>query len=188
MNCCLRVILAMSCLTLSVAYAAPQVHLQTSKGDIVLELEANAAPATVENFMNYVKSGAYDGTIFHRVIAEFMIQGGGFDPEYKRTPSEAPITNEADNGLRNLRGTIAMARTNDPHSASNQFFINLVDNDFLDHQSKSPAGWGYCVFGEVVEGMDVVDAIAELPTGPAGPFSSDVPLEGVVIERASIVE
>ena len=152
------------------AHAATTVRLETNQGDIVLELDEAAAPATVENFLSYVRQGSYDGTIFHRVIAGFMIQGGGFDTDYQQRPTLAPISNEADNGLKNVRGSIAMARTGDPHSATDQFFINLVDNDFLNFSSKDPMGWGYCVFGRVVEGMDVVDAIANVETtiGPDG--------------------
>ena len=161
-------------------YAAgnPKVKMATSKGDIVIELYADKAPVTVENFLRYVNDGAYDGTIFHRVIKGFMNQGGGFTPDLQKRP---PIKNEADNGLKNTRGTIAMARTSDPNSATNQFFINTADNDFLDHKSKSMQGWGYAVFGKVTEGMDVVDSIAGVKTGPRGPFRSDVPLENIEI-------
>ncbi len=177
------------CLLLSFsAQASTQVTLQTSMGTFVLELDEAAAPATVENFLGYVRRGDYEGTIFHRVIPGFMIQGGGFDSEFERGPTAAPITNEADNGLQNTRGTIAMARTGDPHSATNQFFINLADNDFLDHRGKNPSGWGYCVFGQVTEGMEVVDAIAALPRGAAGPFREDVPQQTVTIERATVSE
>jgi peptidyl-prolyl cis-trans isomerase B (cyclophilin B) len=162
---------------------APRVKLQTSLGDIVLELDPARAPATVENFLAYVRDGFYDGTIFHRVIEDFMIQGGGFSADYERRETRAPIRNEADNGLQNLRGTIAMARTGDPHSATAQFFINVKDNTFLDHTAPTPRGWGYCVFGRVVEGMETVDR-----TGAGGPFPKDAPLEAVVIERASLVD
>ena len=168
------------------ATANPRVALETNKGKIVLELDAAKAPKTVANFLEYVKSGHYDGTIFHRVIAGFMAQGGGFDTQMAQKPTRPPIANEADNGLKNARGTVAMARTSDPHSASSQFFVNLVDNTFLNYKSKTPQGWGYTVFGKVVEGMDVVDAIAKIKTGPRGPFSSDVPSEGVQITKATI--
>ncbi|HEX6202159.1 MAG TPA: peptidylprolyl isomerase [Thermoanaerobaculia bacterium] len=165
----------------------PRVQLETSHGAIVLELDSAKAPKTVENFLGYVRSGFFDGTIFHRVIPGFMIQGGGFTPDMQQKKTGAPIPNEADNGLDNRRGTIAMARTNDPHSATAQFFVNLVDNQPLDHTEKSLRGWGYAVFGEVVEGMDVVDRIARVPTGNAGQHQN-VPREPVVIERATVVE
>ena len=164
----------------------PRVALETNKGKIVLELDAVKAPKSTANFLEYVKSGHYDGTIFHRVIAGFMAQGGGFDGKMVQKETRAPIQNEADNGLKNKRGTVAMARTGDPHSATSQFFVNLVDNAFLDHKGKNPQGWGYTVFGKVVEGMDVVDAIAKIPTGGMGPFPSDVPREGVQITKASV--
>ncbi|MGI5939271.1 MAG: peptidylprolyl isomerase [Thermoleophilia bacterium] len=163
----------------------PQVTLATSKGDIVVELEAEKAPISTENFLAYADSGYFVGTIFHRVIPNFMIQGGGFDASMNQKPTSAPITNEADNGLRNERGTIAMARTPDPHSASSQFFINLKDNDFLDHTGKTPQGWGYAVFGRVVEGLDVVDAIGRVSTGQSG-MHSDVPAEPIVIETVTV--
>lgn len=162
------------------------VNLHTNFGIISLELDAEKAPKTVENFLAYVKDAHYDNTVFHRVIGNFMIQGGGFEPGMKQKDVRAPIDNEAANGLKNKRGTIAMARTNDPHSATAQFFINVVDNDFLDFKSPSGSGWGYCVFGKVVEGMDVVDAIRKVKTGNKG-FHSDVPLEDVIIEKAEIV-
>ncbi len=167
--------------------AHPRVLLQTSQGDILLELDAKAAPATVENFIQYVESGFYDGTIFHRVIADFMIQGGGFTRDFNKKQTRAAIKNEADNGLKNRRGTIAMARTSAPHSATAQFFINTVDNSFLNHSSPTTRGWGYAVFGKVVEGMDVVDKIRTTPTGSGGPFRKDVPRTAVVIEKASVV-
>lgn len=163
----------------------PRVTLATSMGDISIELDAAKAPVTAKNFLAYVESGHFDGTIFHRVIPDFMIQGGGFDCDMAQKASSTPITNEADNGLRNERGTLAMARTSDPHSASCQFFINLKDNRFLDHTAKTPQGWGYAVFGRVLEGMDVVDAIAQVKTGRSGPHS-DVPVEPVVIEKATV--
>ena len=162
------------------------VKLQTNLGTITLELDAEKAPKTVENFLAYVKAGHYDNTIFHRVIKNFMIQGGGFEPGMQQKPTNAPIENEAANGLKNKRGTIAMARTNDPHSATAQFFINVVDNDFLDFKSPSGSGWGYCVFGQVVEGMDVVDQIKAVRTGSKG-FHQDVPVDDVVIEKAEVV-
>ncbi|MEK8090641.1 peptidylprolyl isomerase [Thermithiobacillus plumbiphilus] len=164
----------------------PQVALHTNKGDIVLELDEAKAPKTVANFLEYVRSGHYNGTIFHRVINGFMIQGGGFDENMQQKDTRAPIENEADNGLKNDIGTIAMARTNDPHSASAQFFINVGNNDFLNHSGKTPQGWGYAVFGKVIEGMDVVNAIKDVPTGNKG-FHQDVPKENVVIESAEIV-
>jgi len=163
-----------------------KVALRTSAGDIVLELDSAKAPLTVENFVNYVKAGHYDGTIFHRVIKDFMIQGGGFDTKMSQKSTRAPIRNEANNGLKNVRGAIAMARTNDPHSASAQFFINTVDNDFLNFKGESMQGWGYAVFGQVVEGMDTVDKIRAVRTGRAG-MHSDVPLEAVVINKAEVI-
>lgn len=165
----------------------PRVRLQTSMGVIVVKLDHDKAPKTVDNFLRYVREGHYNGTIFHRVIPSFMIQGGGFTPDYKQKPVHDPIPNEADNGLPNDRGTIAMARTNDPHSATAQFFINVVDNDFLNHTAPTPRGWGYAVFGRVVEGMDVADKIAHVPTGAGGPFSKDAPRQAVVIEKATIL-
>ncbi|AIO41150.1 peptidyl-prolyl cis-trans isomerase [Burkholderia sp. AU19243] len=162
------------------------VELHTNHGVIKLELDAAKAPKTVENFLNYVKKGHYDGTVFHRVINGFMIQGGGFEPGLKQKPTDAPIDNEANNGLKNDNYTIAMARTNDPHSATAQFFINVNDNDFLNHSSPTPQGWGYAVFGKVVEGQDVVDKIKAVKTGNAG-FHQDVPTDDVVIEKAVVV-
>jgi peptidyl-prolyl cis-trans isomerase B (cyclophilin B) len=168
------------------APAAPRVAFETSKGRIVLELYPDKAPKSVANFLQYVKSGHYNGVIFHRVIDGFMIQTGGFTADMTQKPTQAPIQNEADNGLRNDRGTIAMARTGDPHSASAQFFINTVGNDGLNHKSKTPQGWGYTVFGKVVEGMDVVDAIAKVPTGMKKGFS-DVPVQPVTITKANVL-
>lgn len=165
----------------------PQVTLETSKGKIVLELFPDKAPLTVENFISYVKSGFYDGTIFHRVIKGFMIQGGGLTQAMDGKPTKPPVQNEADNGLKNERSTIAMARTNDPHSATAQFFINLVNNEFLNHKGKNPQGWGYAVFGKVTEGMDVVDSIAKVQTGTKGQFG-DVPVEPVMIQKATMKE
>lgn len=167
--------------------AAPKVRLDTSMGAIVLELNREKAPASVDNFLSYVKDGHYDGTIFHRVIGNFMIQGGGFTQDYRQKATKAPIKNEADNGLKNERGTVAMARTSDPHSATAQFFINVVDNDFLNFTAANSRGWGYAVFGKVVEGMDVVDKIRNTPTGSGGPFPTDVPREMVVIQKATVV-
>jgi cyclophilin family peptidyl-prolyl cis-trans isomerase len=163
----------------------PRVLLKTSEGDIVLELDHDKAPITVDNFLGYVKRGFYDGTIFHRSIKGFMIQGGGYTTDYEKKPTEAPIKNEADNGLKNVRGAIAMARTSDPNSATAQFFINTVDNLHLDFASPTDTGWGYAVFGKVVEGMDVVDRIQDIDTGPGGPFARDVPRKMVVIEKAT---
>ena len=163
------------------------IKMQTSMGDIEIELDAAKAPKTVENFLDYVKDGFYDGTIFHRVIDGFMIQGGGLEPGMKEKQTRAPIQNEADNGLPNERGTIAMARTNDPHSATAQFFINVADNAFLNFRSQSMDGWGYCVFGKVINGMDVVDAIKGVATTTKG-FHQDVPSDDVVIEKIEIIE
>ncbi len=163
------------------------IRMQTNHGAIVIELDAQKAPKTVANFIAYAKAGFYDGTIFHRVISGFMIQGGGFGPGMKQKPTQAPIENEAVNGLRNNRGTLAMARTNDPHSATAQFFINLVDNDFLNFTAPTPRGWGYCVFGRVTEGMDVVDKIKGVATGSRDGHQ-DVPVTDVVIERVEVVE
>lgn len=166
---------------------SPRVLIQTSLGDITLELDAVNAPTTAGNFLAYVNSGYFDGTIFHRVIPGFMIQGGGFTADMRQKSTQPPITNEADNGLKNDRGTIAMARTSEPHSASSQFFINLHDNDFLNHTSKSAQGWGYAVFGKVVDGMDVVDAIAQVATGRHGSHS-DVPVEPVIMTKVGAIE
>lgn len=162
---------------------APRVVLETNHGNIILELYPDKAPQSVGNFLAYVDEGYYSGTIFHRVIDGFMIQGGGFADDMTQKSAKNGVPNEADNGLKNSRGTVAMARTTDPHSATSQFFINLVDNAPLDHTDKTPRGWGYTVFGKVVEGMDVVDAIAKAPTGTVGPFR-DVPSETVVIVSA----
>lgn len=164
----------------------PVVELDTNMGAIVIELNEEKAPKTVENFLNYVKSGHYDGTIFHRIIDGFMIQGGGMDAEMNEKSTNAPIENEADNGLKNDKGTIAMARTQDPHSATSQFFINVKDNDFLNHSGKNMQGWGYTVFGKVTSGMDVIDKMRGVPTGRFG-MHADVPKEPVVINSATIV-
>ncbi len=162
---------------------APRVAFETSLGRIVVELAPKEAPKTVDNFLGYVRAGHYDGTVFHRVIDGFMIQGGGFEPGMKQKPTQEPVENEANNGLKNAAGSIAMARTSDPHSATAQFFINVSDNDFLDYPGQD--GWGYCVFGRVVEGMDVVDAIKGVKTSNKG-FHQNVPVEDVVIERAEV--
>lgn len=167
--------------------AHPRVILETNKGNIVLELDMAKAPVTTENFLSYVKDGFYNGVIFHRVIKRFMIQGGGFEPGLKQKETKAPIKNEADNGLANNKYTIAMARTSDPHSASAQFFINTNDNDFLNFTAPTPQGWGYAVFGKVIEGTDIVDAIEGVRTGSRG-FHQDVPVEDIVINKASVVE
>lgn len=161
-----------------------RVTLSTTLGDIVIELYNTRAPITVANFVGYVNSGHYEGTVFHRVIPGFMAQGGGFTPQLRKKPTLPPILNEADNGLKNKRGTIAMARTNDPHSASTQFFINFSNNDMLDHSSKTTRGWGYAVFGKVIKGMEVVDKMATIPTRGRGPFRGDVPSETIEITGA----
>ena len=162
------------------------VKLTTNHGDIVLELDAEKAPETVKNFLAYVEAGHYNNTVFHRVINGFMIQGGGFEPGMKQKPCGEPIQNEANNGLKNVAGTVAMARTNAPHSATAQFFINVADNDFLNHRSPDMQGWGYCVFGKVSEGMDVVEKIKGVKTGSSG-FHQDVPKDDVVIQSAEII-
>ncbi|HXD06279.1 MAG TPA: peptidylprolyl isomerase [Burkholderiaceae bacterium] len=162
------------------------VELQTNQGSIRLELDDAKAPETVSNFIKYVEAGHYDGTVFHRVIKGFMIQGGGFEGGMKQKPTNAPVKNEAANGLKNAKYTVAMARTSDPHSATAQFFINTNDNEFLNFKSESPQGWGYAVFGKVVSGNEVIDAIEKTRTGKRG-FHDDVPLEDVVIERATVV-
>ena len=164
----------------------PVVELDTNMGAIVIELNEEKAPKTVENFLNYVKSGHYDGTIFHRIIDGFMIQGGGMDAEMNEKATNAPVENEADNGLKNDKGTIAMARTQDPHSATSQFFINVKDNDFLNHSGKNMQGWGYTVFGKVTSGMDVIDKMRGVPTGRFG-MHADVPNEPVVTNSATII-
>ncbi len=171
----------------SAAAEAPQVKIETNMGDIIVLLEPDKAPKTVANFLTYVKDGFYSNTIFHRVISNFMIQGGGFTTDYQRKPTRAMIENEADNGLSNVRGSIAMARTMDPHSATAQFFINVKDNNFLDFTSKSPRGWGYTVFGRVIKGMDVVNRIRSVATGPGGPFPSDAPQEPVIIKSMTLL-
>ena len=187
----MRWLMVLATLLSTVALAAnPQVRLDTSKGEIVLELYPDRAPATVANFLSYVQDGFYNGTVFHRIIPNFMIQGGGFDQQHQKKDTRAAIQNEADNGLGNDRGTIAMARTGDPHSATAQFFINSVDNTPLNHTGKNPRGWGYAVFGKVIKGMDVVDAISATPTGLGklqGYPARDVPTTPVVIKSATVV-
>ncbi|MGE0640758.1 MAG: peptidylprolyl isomerase [Thermoanaerobaculia bacterium] len=165
---------------------ATRVAFETSMGRFVVEVDSAKAPKSAANFVNYAKAGFYDNTIFHRVIPGFMVQGGGFTADMKQKATEAPIPNEADNGLKNKRGTLAMARTMDPNSATAQFFVNLVDNAFLDHTGKNPRGWGYAVFGHVVEGMEVIDKIAAVKTGNRGQFA-DVPVETVTITKATIL-
>ncbi len=162
------------------------IKLETSMGDIFIELDEAKAPKTCENFLSYVKSGHYNGTIFHRVIDGFMIQGGGMTPDMKEKPTQAPIENEADNGLKNIAYSIAMARTSDPHSATAQFFINVKNNSFLDHKGKTPDGWGYAVFGKVAKGHPVVNKIKAVPTGRKG-MHDDVPVTPVVITKAEVV-
>jgi peptidyl-prolyl cis-trans isomerase B (cyclophilin B) len=162
------------------------VKLHTTLGEITIELDEAKAPVTARNFLDYVNSGFYTDTIFHRVIDSFMIQGGGFEPGLRQKATREPIRNEADNGLKNVAYSVAMARTPDPHSASSQFFINVTDNDFLDHSAPTPRGWGYCVFGRVVEGKEVVDQIRRVPTGTRGGHD-DVPVEDVVIKKAEAV-
>ena len=164
-----------------------RVKIETNMGDMIIALNAEKAPKTVENFLTYVREGFYDNTVFHRVIDGFMIQGGGFEPGMKQKPTHAPVDNEADNGLKNDRYTLAMARTSDPHSATAQFFINVADNDFLNFKAPTANGWGYAVFGEVVEGTDTVEKIKSVKTGNRG-FHQNVPTEDVVIVKAQIVE
>lgn len=164
-----------------------KVRMQTSYGSVIVELDGRKAPKTVNNFVAYVRDGFFDGTLFHRVIDDFMIQGGGFQPGMQQKPTRPPIENEAKNGLRNERGTIAMARTTDPHSATSQFFINVVDNDFLNYTAETPSGWGYCVFGKVVDGLTVVDRIKGVPTGTKAGHKN-VPLTDVVIEKVEVLE
>ena len=166
--------------------ANPRVLIETSKGNITVEVFPSQAPQSAANFLNYVKTGFYDGLVFHRVIPNFMIQTGGMTPDMAEKPKGASIRNEADNGLKNLRGTLAMARTGDPHSASSQFFINVADNAFLNHRGKSVEGWGYAVFGQVVDGMDVVDAIVAVPRGNRGPHG-DVPVDPIVMQRVTLL-
>ena len=184
----LALLLALTCLSAGAVEPEerPRVTFDTTQGSFVLELDRSSAPETVDNFLEYVRDEFYRGTIFHRVIAGFMIQGGGFSAEFRQLPTRAPIRNEADRGGANERGSIAMARTRDPHSGTAQFFINVADNDFLNHRGRTLRGWGYAAFGRVVEGMDTVDRIAALPTGRGGPFPKDVPQEAVVIHEIRI--
>ena len=166
----------------------PKVKMETSKGTMIIELYPDKAPISVANFLAYVNAGSYDGTIFHRVIKDFMNQGGGFTPDYKKVDTREPIKNEADNGLKNQKYTVAMARTGEPHSATNQFFINTADNAFLDYKQKSMSGWGYTVFGKVVEGQNVAGIISRAATGPGGPFSKDVPRTQIIIEKMTEIK
>ena len=182
-----KLLLVLSFCLCATAWAAnPQVELKTTMGSIVIELDPQKAPQTVENFLQYVKEGHYTNTIFHRVIDGFMIQGGGFEPGMKQKPTRTPVRNEADNKLKNDTYTVAMARTPDPHSATAQFFINVSDNDFLNHTAPTSQGWGYCVFGRVTEGTEVVDQIRKVKTGNRG-MHQDVPVNDVVIEKAEVV-
>ena len=183
-----KILLALLAFSLSgiAAAANPQVELRTSAGAIVIELDRDKAPATVDNFLQYVKDGHYNGTIFHRVIPGFMVQGGGFTPDMREKTTRGQIKNEATNGLKNLNGTVAMARTPDPHSASAQFFINVSDNAFLDHRAPNAREYGYAVFGKVVKGMDVVSRIVTMPTASKG-MHENVPVKPILIERAQVV-
>ncbi len=171
----------------AIASSNPLVKIITNKGDIEVELNREKAPKSVKNFLSYVKSGHYNGTVFHRVIKGFMIQGGGFNQQFQKKPSQQAIVNEADNGLKNNRGTLAMARTNVPHSATAQFFINTADNNFLNHTSKSARGWGYAVFGKVTKGMAVVETIENSKTGAKAPFASDAPVQDIIIQKVEII-
>jgi cyclophilin family peptidyl-prolyl cis-trans isomerase len=174
-------------LTSPMILAGTKVNMDTNFGNILLELEDEKAPKTVENFLRYVQEGFYEGTLFHRVVANFVVQGGGFTADFTQKETLPPIPNEANNGFKNVRGSIAMARTGDPQSATSQFFINLKDNSFLDYQAPTIQGWGYTVFGKVIKGMEVVDKIGQLPTGSGGPFTRDVPQTPVVINKMSII-
>ena len=174
-------------ITSNIQAETTMVKMDTNQGTIMLELDADNAPNTVANFLTYAKEGFFDGTIFHRVISNFMIQGGGFTEDMNQKTTHDPIKNEANNGLKNDNGTIAMARTGDPHSATAQFFINVKDNDFLNFSSETPQGWGYAVFGKVTEGMDIVEKIKATETTTKGPYQ-DVPVEAIIIEKVSIVE
>lgn len=180
--CQILTFLLMISINITTNAANVSVEMKTNLGNIVLELYLDKAPKTVENFLQYVEDGFYKNTIFHRVIPNFMIQGGGFDTALNQKPTRSPIQNEAANGLKNEVGTIAMARTSDPHSASAQFFINVANNAFLNYKTSNQSGYGYTVFGKVVSGMDVIQKIASIPTGSGGPFSSDVPKNSVIIE------
>lgn len=187
-NCLLSALLIFTWLTAVQASERVEVKIQTNYGDIILELFPDKAPKTVSNFMNYVDTNFYSNTLFHRVIEGFMIQGGGFTQQFERKPTNPPVINEADNGLLNELGTIAMARTPEPHSATALFFINVKNNERLNHTDKTPGGWGYTVFGKVTKGMDVVDTIRQLPTGAGGPFQRDVPRSPVVILGISRIQ
>lgn len=167
--------------------ANPQVEFRTNVGSFVVELYADKAPATVDNFMRYVNDGFYKGTIFHRVIPGFVVQGGGYTRDYQQKPTREAVRNEAGSGLKNVTATLAMARTSDPHSATSQFFINLKDNDFLDYRAPNPREYGYTVFGRVVSGMDVVQKIAAVPTGAGGPFPAEVPQQTVIVEETKVL-
>ena len=168
--------------------ANPKVKMETSKGTMIIVLYPDKAPVTVANFLSYVNAGTYDGTIFHRVIKNFMNQGGGFTADFKKVDTKEPIKNEADNGLKNLKNTVAMARTGQPHSATNQFFINTADNDFLDHTSKTSRGWGYTVFGKIIEGQNVSGIISRAATAPGGPFAKDVPRTTITIIKMTEIK
>lgn len=181
--CRLLTFLILFFIAFHVSATSINVEIKTNMGNVVLELYPDKAPKTVENFLRYVEDGFYNNTIFHRVIPNFMIQGGGFDTALKQKPTRSPIQNEAANGLKNEIGTVAMARTSDPHSASAQFFINVANNAFLNYKTATQSGYGYTVFGKVVSGIDVVQKIASLPTGSAGPFATDVPKSTVIIEN-----
>ncbi len=185
----LSVTLLLSCSLLAgpAAAANPQVEFKTNVGSFVVELYADKAPATVDNFLRYVNDGFYQGTIFHRVIPGFVVQGGGFTRDYEQKPTREPVKNEAANNLKNATATLAMARTNDPHSATAQFFINLKDNNSLDHRAPNPRDYGYTVFGRVVKGMEVVQKIAAIPTGAGGPFPAEVPQQAVVVEGTKVL-
>lgn len=185
--CCSLILTALCAAPALAASSNPAVKLETSMGDIVVRLDAAKAPETVANFVAYVKAGHYDGTIFHRVIKDFMVQGGGMTPDMKEKPTNKPIKNEASNGLKNQKYTIAMARTSDPHSATSQFFINTKDNTFLDFKAPSGTDWGYAVFGKVIKGQNVVDKIGAVATGRRG-MHDDVPREPVIIKKATIIE
>ncbi|MHB8727999.1 MAG: peptidylprolyl isomerase [Sulfuricaulis sp.] len=176
-----------STVTSTIKSAKLKIHLKTNYGTVILELNPEKAPRTVENFLTYTNDGFYDGTIFHRVIDKFVIQGGGFGPGMTQKPTRPPIENEANNGLRNARGTVAMARASDPHSASSQFFFNIVDNDFLNYTAPTPAGWGYCVFGKVIDGMHIIDQIKGVATG-SKLGHKDVPLSDVLVEKVQVVD
>lgn len=184
-----QIFVALCALIISVgAHAAkPTVELNTNKGTIIIELYPDKAPKTVANFLEYVNSGYYDGTIFHRVIPDFMVQGGGYTQSYEKKPTKNPVENEANNGLQNRSGTVAMARTNDPHSATSQFFINVANNAFLNYRAPTARGYGYTVFGTVIKGMTVIHQISKAPTGSGGGFSQDVPQDMVIIKQARVV-